>query len=123
MQQLVSYVLFPNAAAYVSSPGTDTYRARLQDSWNLLSNPQFSDLSIQYPVHLSPPKPFQIKDGWILGPNQELVLWIPPENRAALSTPHSCIIASPFRCTELDFRNFKCGPEWMDCWGCFEKMA
>lgn len=53
-----------------------------------------------------------MKDGWILGPNGELILWIPPANRAVLLHPSHHILSSPSELTELDFQNFKCGTTW-----------
>jgi hypothetical protein len=70
----------------------------------------------QYPPHLFPNQTFTIRDGWILGPDDELLLWVPPANRSDLLTPSSRSrimgVAHP---TELDFSNFKCGMEWMQC--------
>ena len=74
------------------------------------------DATAQYPSHLFPNQTFTIRDGWILGPNDELLLWVPPANRSDLLTPSSRSrimgVAHP---TELDFSNFKCGMEWMRC--------
>ena len=58
-----------------------------------------------------------MRDGWILGPNGELLLWVPPMNRTDLLHPHSRsrILGVPSP-TELDFSNFKCGTEWTQCW-------
>ena len=72
----------------------------------------------QYPPHLFPNQTFTTPDGWILGPNDELLLWVPPANRSDLLTPSSRSrimgVANP---TKLDFSNFKCGMEWMQCRG------
>ena len=43
--------------------------------------------AVQYPPHLFPNQTFKIHDGWILGPNDELLLWVPPANRCILLTP------------------------------------
>ena len=73
-----------------------------------------SDIPAQYPPHLFPKQTLKIRDGWILGPGGGLLLWVPPVNRSGL-------LCSPWeRCigivnTELDFNNFKCGTEWMQC--------
>ena len=39
---------------------------------------------LQYPPHLFPKQTFKMRDGWILGPNDELLLWVPPVNRTGL---------------------------------------
>ena len=72
----------------------------------------------QYPPHLFPNPKFTIHDGWILGPEDELLLWVPSANRTNLLTPSSKsrIMGVPHP-TELDFSNFKCGMEWMQCRG------
>ena len=74
------------------------------------------DAAAQYPPHLFPDQTFTIHDSWILGPHDELLLWVPPANRSILLTPSSRSrtmgVAHP---TELDFKNFKCGMEWMQC--------
>ena len=70
----------------------------------------------QYPPHLFPDQTFTIRNGWILGPDDELLLWVPPANCSDLLTPSSRSrimgVAHP---TELDFSNFKCGMEWIQC--------
>ena len=75
-----------------------------------------SDIAAQYPPHLFPYPTFNIQDGWILGPNDELLLWVPPANRLGLLDPfpRSRVLGHPL-ITELDFSNFKCGAEWMQC--------
>ena len=63
----------------------------------------------QYPPHLFPNQTLTIHDGWILGPNDKLLLWVPPANRPDLLTPSSRSrimgVAHP---TELDPSNPKC---------------
>jgi len=72
------------------------------------------DITTQYPPHLFPSHTFDMQDGWILGPNKELLLWVPGINRSNLYTPsRSHILGVPP--TELDFSNFKCGTEWTQC--------
>ena len=72
------------------------------------------DIAAQYPPHLFPYSTFNIQDGWILGPNDELLLWVSPADRSALLDPRSRVIGLT-HITELDFSNFKCGTEWMQC--------
>ena len=49
------------------------------------------DAAAQYPPHLFPDHTFTIRDGdgSILGPEDELLLWVPPANRSDLLTPSS----------------------------------
>ena len=74
------------------------------------------DIAAQYPPHLFPYPTFNIQDGWILGPNDELILWVPPANRLGLLDPFPRRrVMGLTHITELDFSNFKCGTEWMQC--------
>ena len=74
------------------------------------------DIAAQYPLYLFPYPTFDIQDGWILGPNDELLLWVPPVNRSGLLDPFpTSRVMGPTHITELDFSNFKCGTEWMQC--------
>src|SRR6202040_186538 len=68
---------------------------------------------LQYPVHLFPlpPSPFRLDDGWILGPHDELILWVPAAYRASLEHPHCHIMGTPNN-TQIDFQHLKCGNEW-----------
>jgi hypothetical protein len=64
----------------------------------------------------SPTRPSKYEDGWILGPNDELLLWVPPANRSGLLDPFPrSRVMGLTHITELDFSNFKCGTEWMQC--------
>ncbi|KAI0315268.1 WD40-repeat-containing domain protein [Amylostereum chailletii] len=55
------------------------------------------------------------EDGWIVGPKDALLLWIPPEHRALLWMPRMVRIlgAEP---TELDLNGFAHGAQWSKCW-------
>ena len=72
------------------------------------------EIATQYPPHLFPHPTFKIRDGWILGPNDEPLLWVPPANQSGLLNPTSRVMGLT-HITELDFSNFKCGTEWMQC--------
>lgn len=64
-----------------------------------------------YPPNLPPRKALRLReDGWITGPINELILWVPVglRNKVAVYGPE--VIDS------IDFTNFKCGTEWTDCW-------
>ena len=73
------------------------------------------DATAQYPSHLFPSQTFKMRDGWILGPNDELLLWVPSSNRTGLVHPPWYCWQIGAHITELDFRNFKCGTEWAQC--------
>ncbi|TFY54734.1 hypothetical protein EVJ58_g8685 [Rhodofomes roseus] len=55
-------------------------------------------------------------DGWIVGPHEELFLWIPPEYRTGLLWPRMTAVIGvhPVR---LDLRQFAHGSTWTECWG------
>ncbi|PVF92104.1 hypothetical protein CPB86DRAFT_239420 [Serendipita vermifera] len=54
-------------------------------------------------------------DGWILGPNLELLFWVPPELRPGLMRPSNVTIIGKFRKTGLDFANSVQGESWKLC--------
>ena len=55
-----------------------------------------------------------LKDGWILGSNNELLFWISPLHRAALWRPgNTCVIGR--NATRLDFSHFVHGTSWQYC--------
>ena len=72
------------------------------------------DIAPQYPPHLFPYPTLNIQDGWVLGPNDEPLLWVPLANRSGLLNQRSRVLGFT-HITELDFSNFKCGTEWMQC--------
>lgn len=52
-------------------------------------------------------------DGWVLGPHEELLLWIPHEHRQLCHPWHTIVIGREI--TELDLSKFAHGPEWVEC--------
>ncbi|KAH9834934.1 quinon protein alcohol dehydrogenase-like superfamily [Rhodofomes roseus] len=54
-------------------------------------------------------------NGWIIGPQEELFLWTPPEYRTGLSWPRMTAVMGmhPVR---LDLRQFAHGSTWTECW-------
>ena len=48
------------------------------------------------------------EDGWIVGPQNELILWLPFGLRSGCFANFDAI-------NQVDFRGFKCGTEWMQC--------
>lgn len=52
-------------------------------------------------------------DGWIRGPDGELYLWVPPAHRLGMLYPNNSLVIGAHS-TELDFRDFRCGENWVD---------
>ncbi|KAH9942069.1 hypothetical protein B0H21DRAFT_529688, partial [Amylocystis lapponica] len=57
---------------------------------------------------------FDLHNGWILGENQELLLWIPPIYRKGLWHPRNTLIIGT-AITKLDFSHFVHGTSWVKC--------
>jgi WD40 repeat protein len=99
----------------VPSLGNTAIRAPSAKGNCTISHPR-PNIAVQYPPHLFPHQTFEMQDGWIMGPDDELLLWVPPANRADLLSPSSrSRILGVDHPTELDFSNFKCGTEWTQC--------
>ena len=65
--------------------------------------------SSPYPANLLACEPMKLnKDGWIVGPKEELILWLPFGLRNPCSTDSHVV-------NQIDFRGFKCGTEWVQC--------
>jgi hypothetical protein len=58
---------------------------------------------------------FDQQSGWILGPCNELILWIPPHHRYGLHLPRT-ITNCGVKPTELDLSQFVHGHSWMKCY-------
>ncbi|THH07431.1 hypothetical protein EW146_g9321, partial [Bondarzewia mesenterica] len=53
-------------------------------------------------------------DGWIVGPRDELLFWVPPDLRLGLFWPgNTAVIGTPW--TKLDLSRFAHGTEWTKC--------
>lgn len=78
-------------------------------------NPSHLSSSIQHESpssNLPPREALKLnKEGWITGPNDELILWVPPGLRNKVPFSEQEVI------DHFDFTNFKCGTEWTGCWG------
>jgi WD40 repeat protein len=63
-------------------------------------------------------QPFQdgwtLKDGWILNPASDLILWIPAWLREGLYFPQTSLVISSAT-TKLDFTDFAHGALWQEC--------
>ena len=53
-------------------------------------------------------------DGWILGPNSELLFWVPPTLRTGLWRPGNTAVMGEFA-TRLDLEQFVHGEDWVRC--------
>ncbi|KIJ25453.1 hypothetical protein M422DRAFT_237023 [Sphaerobolus stellatus SS14] len=58
---------------------------------------------------------FNRATGWILGPNNELILWIPFSYCERL-WPLRCFVVIGPDVIALDLSQFVHGPFWTDCW-------
>jgi hypothetical protein len=54
-------------------------------------------------------------DGWVLGPNSELLFWVPPELRDGLWRPNNVAIMCNSIVTKLDLKHFVHGESWTLC--------
>lgn len=82
----------------------------------------FAELAIQRPGHPFFPQFVHLKmsdDGWIVGPQSQLILWVPDEHRRKLWWPNTTTMifeSEPGnRHTILDLSRFACGFDWDRC--------
>ncbi|THH19875.1 hypothetical protein EW146_g1395 [Bondarzewia mesenterica] len=55
-----------------------------------------------------------MEDGWVVGPRDELLFWVPPDLCAGLFWPgNTAVTGRPW--TKLDLSRFVHGTEWMNC--------
>jgi len=67
----------------------------------------------QNAIHGYEPVPQDMKDGWILGQDHELLFWVPLEHREVLCLPHvEMIWGKP---TKVDLSRFSYGSKWTEC--------
>jgi WD40 repeat protein len=59
------------------------------------------------------------ENGWVIGPNSELLFWVPPDFRPGLYRPNNPIIIGNCIKTTLDFSSFVHGKLWTNCRGSF----
>lgn len=73
----------------------------------------------KYSPQRAPSGELILKDGWIVGSADELLLWVPPVHRTHLGKePEWGADSRPWTIDPtivLDFRSFKCGKEWTQC--------
>ncbi|KIM32666.1 hypothetical protein M408DRAFT_184821 [Serendipita vermifera MAFF 305830] len=58
-----------------------------------------------------------IEDGWVLGPNSELLFWVPPDLRTGLYRPGDVLVIGRCLKTKLDMTSFVHGESWARCKG------
>ncbi|KIM24802.1 hypothetical protein M408DRAFT_26756 [Serendipita vermifera MAFF 305830] len=91
------------------APASDNRTIRLLDSDNK-SNDLLTDI---YAIFR---KTAKTDDGWIRGPNSELLFWVPPEIRPRLcQLGHILVIDKQNVWTTLDLKRFVHGKEWSRC--------
>lgn len=68
-------------------------------------------------LSLSPNATRHLRDGWIVGPNDELVLWVPPSQRAGLADLRQLgVLGNPKdHVTKLNLEHMVCGTDWELC--------
>ncbi|KAG8733874.1 hypothetical protein FRC10_012106 [Ceratobasidium sp. 414] len=55
------------------------------------------------------------RDGWVLSPNRERLLWVPYHLQRGLVRPRSKIVISRGGTLSLDFKDAKLGGDWQSC--------
>jgi len=64
-------------------------------------------------IHGYEPVPQDVKDGWVVGQDDELLFWVPLEHREDLCLPHVEMIWG--RPTKVDLSRFRYGSKWTEC--------
>jgi WD40 repeat protein len=56
------------------------------------------------------------EDGWMTTPTEELLFWVPAENRVGFVWPRSMLVqGADTNRTRINLRSFACGLEWENC--------
>jgi len=64
-------------------------------------------------IHGYEPVPQDVKDGWVVGQDHDLLFWVPLEHREDLCLPHVEMIGG--RPTKVDLSRFRYGSKWTEC--------
>jgi hypothetical protein len=56
-----------------------------------------------------------MKDGWVLGPDSELLFWVPPTLQTGLLRPGTELFIGEAIATKLDLTSFVHGESWSLC--------
>jgi len=57
-----------------------------------------------------------LRRGWLLGPQGELLLWVPSEYQGNLSLPHTTLISKRRITVSADAGELHAGEDWTSCW-------
>ncbi|KAL5536207.1 hypothetical protein ACEPAF_28 [Sanghuangporus sanghuang] len=95
---ITSIAVFPDSSRIITGSEDGTIRI-----WNVVRN-----------THSSPTWTLS-NDGWIHDPEEQPLIWIPPDLRQTLWRPQNAsVVSCPFT-TKLDFTKFPKHDEWMKC--------
>jgi len=64
-------------------------------------------------IHGYQPVPQDVKDGWVVGQDHELLFWVALEHREDLCLPYVEMIGG--RPTKVDLSRFRYGSKWTEC--------
>jgi len=64
-------------------------------------------------THVYKPVPQDMRDGWMVGQDDEILFWVPLEHRCILSLPHVETIGG--RSIKVDLSRFRYGSKWTEC--------
>ncbi|EMD30703.1 hypothetical protein CERSUDRAFT_120339 [Gelatoporia subvermispora B] len=76
-----------------------------------LSSPTLQTVSEELPD----PSQFRLEAGWIKGPRDELIMWIPKDYWRGVLMPRTKVLVGRYRAT-LDVSGFVHGTRWTDCY-------
>ncbi|KAG8719490.1 hypothetical protein FRC09_011067 [Ceratobasidium sp. 395] len=68
------------------------------------------------PITASPYDWMLNEDGWVVGPSQERLVWVPPDLRGKVAPSRTKAIISSKPSVFFDFRQAKLGLDWPDCY-------
>ncbi|KAG8793180.1 hypothetical protein FRC12_003629 [Ceratobasidium sp. 428] len=68
------------------------------------------------PITASPHDWMLNDDGWVVGPSQKRLVWVPPDLQDKVAPPRTKAIISTEPSIVLDFREAELGLDWQDCY-------
>jgi len=105
------------------SPGWEMNTAFIADGTKLVSYRDNHPIRIynivglaskhQNAIHGYEPVPQDVKDGWVVGQDHDLLFWVPLEHRQDLCLPHVEMIGG--RPAKVDLSRFRYGSKWTKC--------